>query len=104
MITRIIIVALIAGLGYLNYTNPSEAEHKQAILAELEQQGWPVPEQMQEMLWKNVDFSNFMVCSFTKAINIDSKVISAGYLNKVKVSNQEWVESANKELQKRLAY
>jgi len=104
MITRIVIFALIVGLGYLNYTNPSEAEHKQAILAELEQGGWPVPEQMQEALWRTVDYSNFMVCSFMKATNIDSKMISTGYLKKVKVVNQQWVESATKDLQKRMAY
>lgn len=99
---RLILLILVAGLVYLNYTNPTEQQHKQAILAEL-QQAYPIPEELQEQLWRQVDFSNFMVCSFMKT-TLDSKMISTGYLEKVKVVNDQWLKETRQKLQARMQY
>ncbi len=97
MFKRIILFALIAGLVYLNYTTPKIEDHKALLLAQL-QQGYPIPEEMQQNIWKEVDYSNFMVCSFMKTKE-DSKMISSGYLKKVKLINTKWVQDTRAKLQ-----
>ena len=98
MLTRIIVFLLIVGLGYLNYTTPKIEDHQAFLLAEIGQ-SYPVPEEMQERLWKKMDYSNFMVCSFMKT-SVGSTMISYGYLNKVKLVDTEWVDKVKSELQR----
>jgi hypothetical protein len=98
MLKRIIIFALIVGLVYLNYTTPKVEEHKAFLLAQL-QQGYPIPEAMQDRIWQNLDYSNFMVCSFMKTKE-DSRMISSGYLKKVKMLNSKWVDETKAALKK----
>jgi hypothetical protein len=98
MFTRIFLFALIVGGVYLNYTTPKIEEHKAFLLAEL-QQSYPVPKDMQEQIWKQVDYSNFMVCSFMKTKE-DSKMITSGYLKKIKLINTKWVDDIKTKLQK----
>ncbi len=94
MIKKIILLALIAGIAYLNYTNPSEDDHRTLLLAELQKSG-PVSAELQEKIFRDVDFSNFMVCSAMKSIE-DSKMISLGYLKKVKGVNDQWALNIRK--------
>ncbi len=98
MLTRIILFALIVGLVYLNYTTPKIEDHKAFLLAEL-QQSYPLPEEMQAKIWKEVDYSNFLICSFMKTKE-DSKMISSGYLKKIKLVNTSWVDDIKTKLQK----
>jgi len=98
MIGRIIIFALIAGLVYLNYTVPKIEDHKAFLLTQLEQE-YPIPENLQERIWKKVDFANFFVCSFMKTTE-GSVMISYGFLKKVKLANDKWVEEVKAELQR----
>ena len=98
MLTRIVIFLLVVGLVYLNYTTPKIEEHQAFLLAEL-QQSYPVPEEMQERLWKQIDYSNFMVCSFMKTRE-GSTMISYGFLKKVKLVDSEWVDKVKKVLQR----
>jgi hypothetical protein len=98
MFTRIILFALVVGLGYLNYTTPQVADHKAFLLAQL-QQGYPISEERQERIWRDIDYSNFMVCSFMKTRE-DSKMISSGYLKKVNLINEKWIEETRAVLQK----
>lgn len=100
MLTRIIVIALIGGLVYLNYTNPTEQDHKDAIIAEI-QQSWPIPEELQEQIWRKTDYSNFMVCSFLK-LTEGSVMISTGYLKNVKIVNDKWLDETRQGLNKRL--
>lgn len=51
MLTRLILFALIVGLVYLNYTTPKIEAHKALLIAELQQNGYPVPESMQDQIW-----------------------------------------------------
>jgi len=99
MVTRIVIFALIAGLVYLNYTTPKMEDNK-AVLLEQMQIGYELPEEQQAAIWKKVDYSNFMVCSFMKTTE-SSVMISYGFLNKVKLANDTWVAEAKASLQKR---
>ena len=98
MLTRIVLFALVVGLVYLNYTTPKIEDHKAFLLAEL-QQTYPIPEEMQERIWRDIDYSNFMVCSFMKTKE-DSKMISSGYLKKVKLINTKWVDEVKTVLQR----
>jgi hypothetical protein len=98
MFTRIILFALVVGLGYLNYTTPQVEDHKAFLLAQL-QQGYPISEERQERIWRDIDYSNFMVCSFMKTRE-DSKMISSGYLKKVNLINEKWIEETRAVLQK----
>lgn len=97
MIGRIIIFALIAGLVYLNYTVPKVEDHQAALLEEL-QLGYSLPEAQQKRIWKNVDYSNFFVASFMKTTE-GSTMISYGFLNKVRVVDQKWLEKSKKQIQ-----
>ena len=99
MLTRIVIFLLVVGLVYLNYTNPKIEDHQAFLLAEL-QQSYPVSEEMQEKIWREVDYSNFMVCSFMKTKDIGSTMISAGFLKKVKLIDDKWVNKIKVKLQR----
>lgn len=103
MFTRLILLALIAGLVYLNYTTPTLADHQDAILARLEEGSWPIPEEQLDKIWSEVDYSNFLVCSFMKT-KVDSRMISSGYLKKVKVVNDKWLSDMRQELQRSSQY
>ena len=95
MIKKLIFLAFIAGIVYLNYTNPKLADHR-ALLAEELQTAGHVSAQMQEKIFQNIDFSNFLVCSVTKTVD-DSKMISLGYMKKVKLVNQSWLQDVRKQ-------
>jgi hypothetical protein len=99
--SRLIFFALIAGLVYLNYTTPKIEDHKVFLLTRL-QQDYPIPAVIQEKIWKDIDYSNFLVCSFMKT-KADSKMISSGYLKKVKLVNTRWAEETKAALQKQLS-
>jgi hypothetical protein len=90
MLSRFIIAVLIAGLGYLIYTTPKAEDHKAFLLAEL-QQTYTLSDEMQTKIWKEVDYSNFFVCSFMKT-SIGSTMITSGFLKKVKLIDTEWVD------------
>ena len=96
MLSRFIIVVLIAGLGYLVYTTPKVEDHKAFLLTEL-QQTYPIPEEMQEQIWKEVDYSNFFVCSFMKT-STGNTMITSGFLKKVKLIDTEWVDKVKTRL------
>jgi len=98
MLSRFIIVVLIAGLGYLVYTTPKVEDHKAFLLAEL-QQTYPVSEEMQAKLWKEVDYSNFFVCSFMKT-SVGSTMITYGFLKKVRLIDSEWIDKVKTKLQR----
>jgi len=100
--SRLIFFILIAGLVYLNYTVPKIEDHKAFLLTKLQQE-YPLPVEMQEKIWKDIDYSNFLVCSFMKT-KADSKMISSGYLKKVKLINTKWVEETRAKLQNRGSY
>lgn len=102
MVTRIVIFALIAGLVYLNYTTPKIEDHK-AFLLEQMQTGYELPEDQQAVIWKKVDYSNFFVCSFMKTTE-SSVMISYGFLNKIKLANDNWVAETKASLEKRSSY
>jgi hypothetical protein len=99
MIKKLVFLAIIAGLVYLNHTNPKQTTHRAVLLEELQKSG-PVPVEMQEKVFGNVDFSNFLVCSTMKTID-ESKLISLGYMKKVKLVNRKWADEVRT---KNLAY
>ncbi len=102
MVGRIIIFALIAGLVYLNYTVPKEEDHQAFLLSEIQSE-YPIPESMQERIWKKVDYSNFFVASFMKTTE-GSTMISYGFLKNVNLVDDEWVEEVKKNLQRQNEY
>lgn len=97
MLTRIVIFLVIIGLGYLNYTTPKIEQHQAFLLDELTQT-YPVPEEMEERIWREVDYTNFMVCSFMKTRE-GSTMITYGFLKKIKLVDTEWVDKIKKKLQ-----
>lgn len=97
MFKKLILFALIGGLVYLNYTNPTREDHEELLLAELQQFG-PVSEEQFAAALTEIDYSNFMVCSATKT-TLESKMISLGYLKKVKLVNDMWPRQTMQKLQ-----
>lgn len=91
---KFILLILIAAVVYLNYTNPKLADHQIKMLNSLTTTG-EIPEGVQAQIWQDINFSNFLVCSVTKT-TLDSKIITIGYLGKVKVINGKWVEDTGK--------
>jgi hypothetical protein len=102
MLKKLILFAVVGGLVYLNYTNPPRADHEALLLAELQELG-PVSEEQFTQAMREVDFSNFMVCSATKTSE-DSKLITFGYLKKTKVMNDKWLKDTAQKLQARQGY
>jgi hypothetical protein len=102
MVGRIIIFALIAALVYLNYTVPKEEDHQAFLLSEIQSE-YPVPESMQDRIWKNVDYSNFFVVSFMKTTE-GSTMITYGFLDNIKLVDDEWIEDVRKSLQRNNEY
>ncbi len=102
MLKKIIFLAIIGGLVYLNVTNPKQADHEALLLQELQQFG-PVPESAQEQIFGQLDFSNFMVCSAIKTSE-DSKMLTLGYMKKVKVVHNDWAEEARKKYRRLFEY
>ena len=96
--SRLIFFLVIAGLVYLNYTSPKIEDHKAFLLSQLQQE-YPITPDQQEKIWKDVDYSNFLVCSFMKT-RLDSKMITSGYLKKVKLINPTWIEETKAALQR----
>ena len=99
---KLLLLIIVGGLVYLNYTNPTREDHEELLLAEMQALG-PVSEGQFEQALKDVDFSNFMVCSATKTSE-DSKLISFGYLKKTKVMNDKWLKDTAQKLQARQGY
>ena len=89
---KLLFLIIAGGLVYLNYTNPQRADHEALLLAELRKNG-PVSEEQFASVMKDVDFSNFMVCSATKT-SVDSRIITYGYLKKTKLVNDQWLKQA----------
>ncbi len=102
MFKKLIFFAIIAGLVYLNYTNPKREDHEAVILAALQKSG-PVSEEQFAAATKDIDYSNFMIGSATKT-SVDSKMISYGYLKKVKLVNDEWLKQTTQKLQNTQGY
>ncbi len=102
MFKKLIFVAIIAGLVYLNYTNPKREDHEAVIRAALQKNG-PVSDEQFDAVMKDVDYSNFMVCSATKT-TLDSKMITYGYVKKTKLINEEWVKQVTQKLQAMQGY
>jgi hypothetical protein len=100
--TKLILFALVAGLVYLNYTNPTREDHEALLRAELQALG-PVSEEQFAQATADIDFSNFMVCSATKT-SVDSKMISLGYLKEVKLVNAQWSKETAQKFQGRQGY
>ncbi|MGK2904930.1 MAG: hypothetical protein ACSLFH_01100 [Desulfuromonadales bacterium] len=102
MLNRIFLYATIIGAVYLYYTTPTIEDHKAVLLTALQQE-YPIPVSMQERVWKDLDYSNFIVCSFMKTSE-DSKMITSGYLKKVNLVNPKWVADAKALLQRQTGY
>ena len=94
MLTRIIVIALIGGLVYLNYSNPTEQEHKDAIIAEL-QQSWPIPEEIQAQIWSKVDYTNFLV-------QLPPTKLHTPFIKTIKIVNDKWVEETRRNVSRQL--
>ena len=97
MFKKLFFFAIIGGLGYLNYTNPKREDHEAVILAALQKSG-PVSEEQFAAALKDVDYSNFMIGSATKT-SLDSKMISYGYLKKIKLVNDTWIKHTTQKIQ-----
>ncbi len=96
MFGRIILFAIIAAFGYLSYTNPKFEDHKAFLLTEI-QQTYPIPEEMKERLWKEVDYTNFFVCSFVKTTT-GSTMVTTGFMKKIRLVDTEWVDKVKTKL------
>ena len=96
---KLLFLIIAGGLVYLNYTNPTREDHDEFLLAELQALG-PVSDEQFAQATKDIDFSNFMVCSATKT-SLDSKMITLGYLKKVKLVNAKWISETVQKLRGR---
>ncbi|NJC87206.1 MAG: hypothetical protein FIB02_01535 [Desulfuromonas sp.] len=102
MFKKLILLIIVAGIVYLNYTNPKREDHEAIIRAELEKNG-PVSEEQFAAAMKDVDYSNFMVGSATKT-TLDSKMITYGYMKKLKLVNGEWIKQTTQKIQNSQGY
>ena len=93
---KLLFLIIAAGLVYLNYTNPTREDHEALLLAELQALG-PVSEEQFAKATRNIDYSNFMLCSATKT-TVDSKIITFGYLKQTKLVNDKWVKETMQKL------
>jgi hypothetical protein len=99
---KLLFLIIAGGLVYLNYTNPTREEHEVFLRTEMQAMG-PVSDEQFEKMLKDVDFSNFMVCSASKT-TLDSRIISFGYLKEIRLINDQWVKANFEKLQKQRGY
>jgi hypothetical protein len=78
-------------------------EDHRAYLLEKLQIGYVPSEEELERVWKKTDYANFFVCSFMKTTD-SSVMISYGFLKKVKLANDKWVEETRDEILRRSNY
>lgn len=97
MFKKLILFAFIGGLFYLNHTNPPREVHEELLLAEMQRFG-PVSEEQFAELLKEIDYSNFMVCSATKA-TLDNQLITFGFRKEVALKNEGWIRQAVRKIQ-----
>lgn len=97
MFKKLIFLIFVAGLVYLNYTNPTRQDHESMLMAELRKIG-PVSEEQFAQAVKDIDYSNFMIGSATKT-SLDSKMITYGYLKKTKLVNEQWIKQVMQKIQ-----
>jgi len=102
MFKKLILLIIVAGVVYLNYTNPKREDHEALILAEL-QKRVPVSEEQFAAAMKDVDYSNFMIGSATKTME-DSKMITYGYLKEIKLVNDKWIKQTTEKIQRSQGY
>jgi hypothetical protein len=92
---KLLFLIIAAGVVYLNYNNPTREDHEALLYEEMRALG-PISDEQFARALKDVDFSNFLVCSATKTA-LDSKMISFGYLKEVQLKNPQWIqETMNK--------
>lgn len=99
---KLLFLIIAGGLVYLNYNNPTREDHETLIYQEMRAIG-PVSDEQFEQAMKNIDFSNFMICSATKTA-LDSRMITFGYMKKVELKNPGWVQETASKLQGRQGY
>lgn len=94
---KLLFLIIAAGVVYLNYTNPTREDHEALLLVEMQALG-PISEEQFDKATQKIDYSNFMIASATKT-SADSKLISFGYLHKVKVVNDKWIKETMQKFQ-----
>lgn len=91
---KLIGLILLGGAGYLGYTNPDYATHKQVIAAQLpDQASYSQESEMERPIFGNLDYSNFLIGSATKD-TAKLTLVSYGFLGKVKVVDKDWRPAA----------
>ena len=79
-----IIIAIAAGLSYLN---PRFEDHKLALSPDIE---------IDAPVWDGLQFKDYFVVSFTSDTAIGGSMVSYGLCNYVKVVDEEWVTNRRK--------
>ncbi len=86
---KLMIFILLAGVGYLFYTNPTREAHLAALTDELvDRQVIPAGE-VNPVIFSDLDYFNFFIGSSLKDTE-KMEIISYGYLGRVKIADDEW--------------
>ena len=88
----LLILAVIAFLGFLYYSNPSFQDHKSEIGSDLVESN-TISDELDDPFWKDLDYTNFFICSTTKSTT-SKTMVSVGFMWKVKVVDNEWAIKA----------
>ena len=96
---KLLFLIIAAGVVYLNYNNPTREDHEAFLYNELSALG-PLSDDQFARVLKEIDFSNFLVCSATKT-TMDNKMITFGFRKEIQLKNPVWPGETMNKLQKR---
>jgi hypothetical protein len=87
-VKKLLLLIVIAAMGYAAYTNPDMIDHQDAISSQLPGPQYYSDEQNAER-FKDLDYSNFLVASATKD-TVELTMVSDGFFGRVTVVNEDW--------------
>jgi hypothetical protein len=85
---KLILLILVAAVGYLAYTNPDFTAHKAAISEQLPGRAMLYAQDEADR-FSTLDYSNFLIASATKD-TVKMTMVSYGFLGRVKIADEDW--------------
>ena len=86
---KLIFFILLAGAGYLYYTNPTREAHIEALTEALTARQVIAEGAATPAMFRDLDYSSFFIGSSLKDTE-KMTIVTSGYLGKVKVVDDQW--------------
>jgi hypothetical protein len=85
---KLILLILVAAVGYLAYSNPDFDTHKAVIGEQLPGRDMSYARDEADR-FRDLDYSNFLIASATKD-SVKMTMVSYGFFGRVKIVDEDW--------------